>query len=130
MSLQSNVRASVREIQNNLRRASSKDAFVKGLKCACEFLPCQQKEKADEIYHQLDESSEVFLKNHHSQFTRFLLDIMNVDNVGQLNKDEFTKYFLIFFLNGSCENALLAVLSFLGRSGRVIIETVIVLYTD
>ncbi|XP_052264514.1 telomere length regulation protein TEL2 homolog isoform X2 [Dreissena polymorpha] len=117
MSLQSNVRASVREIQNNLRRASSKDAFVKGLKCACEFLPCQQNQKADEICHQLDESSEVFLKNHHSQFIQFLLDIMNMDNVGQLNKDEFTKYFLIFFLNGSCENALLAVLSFIGRSG-------------
>ncbi|XP_060555016.1 telomere length regulation protein TEL2 homolog isoform X2 [Ruditapes philippinarum] len=111
MTLESEIRARVREIQNGIRNGNDQQQFLDCLKKVCKLLPCEESSsaKGDNKALEDQECSNIFMKNHYTNFTKFLLDCITFENVGQLTKAEFNQYFLHFFLNGCCEDAFLAV---------------------
>jgi hypothetical protein len=111
MTLESEIRARVREVQNGIRNGNDHQQFLDCLKKVCKLLPCEESSsaKGDNKALEDQESSNIFMKNHYTNFTKFLLDCITFENVGQLTKAEFNQYFLQFFLNGCCEDAFLAV---------------------
>ncbi|XP_053386091.1 telomere length regulation protein TEL2 homolog [Mercenaria mercenaria] len=110
MTLESEVRSRVREIQNGIRNGKDHRQFVECLKNVCKYLPCvDSSKKGDNKEKEEQECSKIFLKNHYTSFAKFLLDSVTFETVGHLTKSEFTQYFLHFFLNGCCEDAFLAV---------------------
>ena len=111
MTLEVEIRAKAREIQNGIRNGKDHQHFLDCLKNVCKLLPCEDSsvEKGDNKAVEDKECSNIFMKNHYTNFAKFLLDSITLETVGQLTKSEFTQYFLHFFLNGCCEDAFLAV---------------------
>ncbi|WAQ97137.1 TELO2-like protein [Mya arenaria] len=104
------IRRTVREIQNKLRNVKSKDDYLSCLRLICQYIPLKKSDSKNENLDKKpidDENQEIFLKTHYIQMCKFLLDIISIENVGQLSHSEFSQYFLHIFLDGSCENAFL-----------------------
>lgn len=113
MTLESEVRSRVREVQNGIRNAKDHRQYVECLKTVSRFLPQTANSASDNRIGNRTkediEDSEIFLRFHYSTFAKFLLDSITFETVGDLTKAEFGQYFLHYFLNGSSEDAFLAV---------------------
>lgn len=110
MTLESDIRTKVREIQNGIRNVKEHRQYVEHLKSLCTFLPSTDKDNAGKYVEKEDkECCKIFMKNHYANIAKFLLDSITYETVGHLTKSEFSQYFLHFFLNGCNEDAFLAV---------------------
>lgn len=123
MSVDVEVRTTVRKLQNELRLAQSKNEFVECLLSLKEFCSAADEtesvntcKKSQRKQNANEERSECFFKNHYVSVCKLLLNKMTLENVGQLNSDEYTQLFLNVFLHGQSDKAFLALMDFISAS--------------
>ncbi|KAL4239491.1 TEL2 [Mactra antiquata] len=114
MTTESEVRAEVRSIQNNIRCINVNETrkFLENLKQIRKFLPENEicwsdTQTAVPILKRYNDGTAIFMKQHYTSFARFLLDVLSIDNVGNLTKADFFQYCTYYFLCGNTEDAFL-----------------------
>ena len=114
------VRNLVRELQNDIKRAEDKGQLIRllnevialGIECDEE-----QTEHNKSLPIVTSEAKAIFRREHYSNFAYFMLNCLSSDVFASLTKQEFSKYFAAYFLEGCHEDSFLAICGALQQTG-------------
>ena len=119
------VRSLVRELQNDIKRAEDKVQLIRVLNevIALGIVSDEEQSVQKSLPIVTSEAKAIFRREHYSNFAYFMLNCLSTDVFASLTKQEFSKYFAAYFLEGCHEDSFLAICGAIQQTGYALKKT-------